>query len=262
MKKIVITENQLKNLLMEYDNYNVQYQNIQEIYYTIQDIYDEDNELDDTLFIINKLEDLSGYYDNINDICNEYDLSSYVGKECANLMIDRKGKKINEKSYINDDGYNVIETSYYLNCNDRYDYDLNNTQDIDSFLEKKFGVTDNPYTCGFILTNGEMLNLGGKTNARIVDHSAITSTLDKSMNQLLKMGYIRISPESPGFQCFTKPNNQQYYTLKDIVRTFIRNNNLYVDFSETDGYVYEKNTNPDRIMANLIRYFDEGIKPY
>lgn len=258
--RIIITESQFNKIINEWND-SPMYNGVQEIYYTLIETYDSDGDLDNEEFIIKKLECFDGVYNKLNDKCDEYDIETYVDTTCANSIINHEGNILNKKKYINEDGEQIIETEYYLNCNDEKQYNLSNPNDIDEYLTKRFGLTDNPYLCGFILNNGNMLNLSTKNGVRVIDHSAISSALKISLNDLVRMGYIRVSPESPGFQCFKMPNNKQYYVVKDMVRTFLNNSDLYVDFSERDGYKYNKNTNPERVMSNLIHYFEDGIKP-
>lgn len=262
MKKVILTESQLVKLIKEAYKYNEpQYEGVQEITYAVIDTYDEDDSLWDTEYLIMKLECRDGFYDKLNERSSEDDLTYYVDEDCAQSMINRKGQNISEKKYKNEDGETIVETEYYLDCNQRDNFDFSNTSDIDEFLTKKFGITNNPYTCGYILTNGKMLNLGNNYGDRTIDHISPSSSINMSVNEMVKMGYIRISPESPGFQCFKMPTNEQYYTLKDIIRNFINNSNLYVDLSENDGFVYNKGTNPNKIAMDVIRFFEQGIKP-
>ena len=261
MKKINISESQFRFIFNEGKYSDSMYDGVQEIIYTVIDTYDDDGSLWDTEYILLSLECFSGRYDNLNERSSDDDLEYYIDSSCSDLVRERSGKKIGDKEYKNSDGETIIETTYYLNCNDSSDYDFRSTDDIDKYLSKAFGITYNPYSCGFILMNGDMLNLGGNSGTRIIDHSAVSNSLDISIMDMVNMGYIRVSPESPGFQCFKMPNDSQYYTLRDIIRVFLSNDDMYVDLSSSDGVVYRKGTRPDKVMSDIIHYFKDGIRP-
>src|ERR1017187_3014153 len=141
---------------------------------------------------------------------------------------------------------------------------------------KLFGLATNFKESGYLTTDGKLLDFSGRHEAdradrpmfngkRYVDHRQIQDIDGTDMLNYMSYGNIRMTAESDGFEMTRKPTPEQFSMLKKYIRTM--NHGALVDFSKPNGFAtefskeYPKNTNPDRIIADIKRYYDEGIKP-
>lgn len=140
----------------------------------------------------------------------------------------------------------------------------------------EYGTTENPQEAGYILPDGSMLDFSGGEGIRGTDHRNITSAFSDAGIQLpdnwsrtdamcdfIRRGAIRYIPECNGFDMCQEPTREQYRTIKQIIRQM--GGTTDVDFDDKDGNtllsVHYNNVTPQRLEADIYRYFNEGIKP-
>lgn len=157
-------------------------------------------------------------------------------------------------------------------------------EDMFSMAMKHFGTTNDIRECGYILPNGHMLDFSGRhtlnkgtdssylSAQRAIDHRDIsdigwtkdgnTKNFDISMEDFIRLGAIRthVSKDYAAINLFNKPTKQQIQVLSRIVRYA----NGCVDVEIGDGndslsYGEFKNANPNLVISQINRYFDDGI---
>jgi hypothetical protein len=139
-----------------------------------------------------------------------------------------------------------------------------------------FGTTNNFEEAGYLLQDGTMLDFSGKKNGarggyRTMDHREMDYFEDSDGNAyepgmvgFMAMGNIRLSPESGGFEITGLPTSAQNRTLRRYLRYF--DGDVIVDFSVPGEYEVEHSVEyyeakPERIINNIIDYYEKGIKP-
>ncbi|MDR0430220.1 MAG: hypothetical protein LBH58_07070, partial [Tannerellaceae bacterium] len=139
-----------------------------------------------------------------------------------------------------------------------------------------FGITDDFEEAGYLLTDGAMLDFsgkrdGGSPHARSYDHREINSFEDSKGNEyepgmygFMDIGNIRM--KGNGFELSGKPTDEQLRILRRFVR--YNNGDVYVDFTAINGddvrnedYAEYNGASADRVINDIIRYYDEGIRP-
>lgn len=140
----------------------------------------------------------------------------------------------------------------------------------------EYGTTEDPQEAGYILPDGSMLDFSGGEGIRDTDHRNITGAFRDAGIQLpdnwdrtdamcdfIRRGAIRYIPQCNGFNMCQEPTQQQYRTIKQIIRQM--GGNTDIDFDDNDGNtllsVHYNNTTPQRLEYEIYRYFNEGIKP-
>ena len=91
--------------------------------------------------------------------------------------------------------------------------------------ENYFGITNNLNLGGYILTNGNLLDLSGKNlgsagKTRAVDHREISDAFENynvSMEDFINSGNIRYMPESNSILMSDIPNQKQYKIIESIL---------------------------------------------
>ena len=140
----------------------------------------------------------------------------------------------------------------------------------------EYGTTEDPQEAGYIIPDGSMLDFSGGEGIRGTDHRNIAGAFRDAGIQLpdnwsrtdamcdfIRRGAIRYIPECNGFNMCQEPTQQQYRTIKNIIRQM--GGTTDVDFDDNDGNtllsVHYDNTTPQRLEYEIYRYFNEGIKP-
>ena len=147
-----------------------------------------------------------------------------------------------------------------------------NPNDVFEKLKQNFGVTNNIMECGYVLPDGTLLDFSGrhevtgKTDAssligrRSVDHRKVID-VGTSMSAVIRMGAIRIDVRGCYAEMYLKPTQQQI----SVLREFVRKNYGCVTIEIGDGdeslsYIDYDDATPSRVIADILRYFDEGIR--
>lgn len=159
-----------------------------------------------------------------------------------------------------------------------------NHDDIFELAKKHFGVTRDIRECGYVLPDGSMLDFSGRhtLNAgtdsshlrgrRGVDHREIyeigwdktgnVKNFDIKMEDFIRAGAVRVHVSSKycSLNLYQKPTNYQIPVLISIIQyakgcvdVEIGDGNESLSYAEYDGVKARKP------IANILRYFDEGI---
>lgn len=153
---------------------------------------------------------------------------------------------------------------------------------------KHFGVTNDIREAGYVLADGRMLDFSGRhllnpgedssflKGGRTSDHRTISEIeyayeangeeietgLKTSMPEFIRMGNIRIDNNAGSINLSFRPTKEQ----KEVLRRLIAKNDgdVQVDFGdgwESDHYVEYEGATPARVLADIDKYFTDGIKP-
>ena len=130
-------------------------------------------------------------------------------------------------------------------------------------LLKYFGITSSIMRAGYVLPNGALLDLSvgdPSDNRRSISHRDV-SKVGMEMSDVIKMGAIRIDAATGYMTMATKPTPEQVCAIREIVR---RNGGcVQVEIGDGDdslSYAEYEDAKPSKVVADIMRYFDEGIK--
>lgn len=159
------------------------------------------------------------------------------------------------------------------------------SEQIFDAVKNLFGTTYDIREAGYVLPDGTMPDFSGRSQMnpgsdtsflrgrRTIDHREVQSIayerdgntktgIETDMPDFIRRGAIRIDNNGGTINLATKPTNKQ----KEILRKLIANNDGYVqvDFGDgwdSDHYVEYDGARPARVLTDIDKYFDEGIKP-
>ena len=195
------------------------------------------------------------------------------------LDVIHNDKSAREMGLVSEPGANTEVTAAKEPENDEQ------TKAIFDQAKKLFGTTRDIREAGYILPDGSMLDFSGRhlmdpgsdtsflRGRRTTDHREISSIayekdgdtetgIETDMPDFIKRGAIRIDDNAGSINLAIKPTAKQ----KTVLRQLTAHNDGYVqvDFGDgwdSDHYVEYDGAKPARVLADIDRYFDEGIKP-
>ena len=177
---------------------------------------------------------------------------------------------------LNPDQANAVRYATGLAIESKIDYHL--IDEINQHLINSFGATDDYTLAGYILTNGQMLNLSYEGYQRDIDHRDITPTLEEidgveipenepggnsaGMIWFMNQGAIRISPNT--IDLHIPPTIAQKQTLNRFIRYF--RGDIYLDFGTKRGgtaaaKMFPIGTFSSEIMDTIETFFLTGFLP-
>lgn len=174
----------------------------------------------------------------------------------SNNSIHQKAENVKRKSEI---GENIR-------------FELPNT--IESDVLKRYGKTYNWKETGYILRDGNRLDLSGRNEGasggyRQVDHRDIFyedsgDSGTSAMIDFMRRGNIRVIPESPGINLQLEPTESQYEKIADLVsRLGFKEKYFTVDFDDANGNTvhsleYDGNVSYRKVISDIRSYFANG----
>lgn len=132
---------------------------------------------------------------------------------------------------------------------------------------KVFGTTENYKEAGWLLPEGDLLDFSGKRDGgspgmRAYDHRDISRVEEdnSASNRLAfddfkKGGFIRLFPESSGFEIHAKPTPAQAAELRNWI-DYHKGDAIPVDVGRGWGGVYPPKTSPVRILRDINDVLD------
>lgn len=151
-------------------------------------------------------------------------------------------------------------------------FELPNT--IESDVLKRYGKTYNWRETGYILRDGNRLDLSGRNEGasggyRQVDHRDIFyedsgDSGTSAMIDFMRRGNIRVIPESPGINLQLEPTESQYEKIADLVsRLGFKEKYFTVDFDDANGNTvhsleYDGNVSYRKVISDIRSYFANG----
>lgn len=151
-------------------------------------------------------------------------------------------------------------------------FELPNT--IESDVLKRYGKTYNWKETGYILRDGNRLDLSGRNEGasggyRQVDHRDIFyedsgDSGTSAMIDFMRRGNIRVIPESPGINLQLEPTESQYEKIADLVSSLgFKEKYFTVDFDDANGNTvhsleYDGNVSYRKVISDIRSYFANG----
>ena len=243
--------------------------------------------------IIDDMQDALNNTDDSHEIETIGDDVDYLWKKIKNMR--KKSLEIHSESGSGNIVYKVLRRTGYLDkiwklksrCYDRVNSineSVEGNENMFSIAVNHFGTTNDIRECGYILPNGMMLDFTGRhslnkgtdsshlSGRRSIDHRDIsdigwskdgnTKNFDLSMEDFIRLGAIRthVSRTYSSINLFKKPTPQQL----DIISRIVRFANGCIDVEIGDGneslsYGEFDEAKPILVIAQIIRFFDEGI---
>lgn len=162
------------------------------------------------------------------------------------------------------------------------------SQKVFDTAKRKFGETKDIREAGYVLPDGSMLDFSGRheldpgtdssflAGRRTTDHRAINQIsfvydengdevdtgVSSDMPDFIKRGAIRIDNNAGSINLSAAPTMAQRKVLRELIRR--NGGDVQVDFGDgwnSDHYVEYEEASAQRVLGDIDRYFDEGIKP-
>lgn len=162
------------------------------------------------------------------------------------------------------------------------------SQKIFDTAKRKFGETKDIREAGYVLPDGTMLDFSGRheldpgtdssflAGRRTTDHRAINQIsfiydengdevdtgVSSDMPDFIRRGAIRIDNNAGSINLSAAPTMAQRRVLRELIRR--NGGDVQVDFGDgwnSDHYVEYEEASAQRVLGDIDRYFDEGIKP-
>ena len=161
-----------------------------------------------------------------------------------------------------------------------------NTSLIFDTAKKKFGLTSDLREAGYILPDGTMLDFSGRhelfgaddsgiRGRRTTDHRGISSVayaydaegneydtgVETSMPDFIERGAIRIDANVGTINLNGKPTAQQRAVLRRLIQR--SGGDVIIDYGngwDSQHYSEYEGAKTNRVLSDIDRYFDEGIK--
>lgn len=161
------------------------------------------------------------------------------GEWYSMFMIDseaqRGGLTLGEKEDINIDEDEDEEIKKVSENREEIEKQKKNNKEYNEKAKDYFGTTDNLEVAGYILTDGDLLDLSGKKlgsdgRTRAIDHREISDAFEDnnvSMEDFINSGNIRYMPESGNILMADIPTASQYKVIDSIISQ--NNGNVYIE---------------------------------
>lgn len=225
---------------------------------------------------LNQLDHISYKYDGDNRI--KIEAIKKDGDTMYNSSMDKKYIKEYFGTDIANEILNTVnnETQRYISDRsvneDIYD-DEEFVNEVVKQARKDYGTTTNYNEVGYIDLDGKMIDFsgkrnGGSSNYRGMDHREMNAD-GVSWYDYVKMGNIRMYPESGGFEIEKKPtpaqqkallkflqNNQVARTEGSFIGISKSIGNNHIGRNDVANLVYENGESPQKIMSDVMSYFE------
>ena len=146
--------------------------------------------------------------------------------------------------------------------------------DIISLAKENYGTTSNINQAGYILPDGSLLNFG-RDGYREEDHRGIKGIYLQNnipiwsdeyrynyVVDFMNHGAIRCDVNSGILDMTQEPTNEQYFVIRTFVRKAV---DVDIDFTDNKGNtlhsVSYSDAKPQAVVADIMRYYEDGIKP-
>ena len=185
----------------------------------------------------------------------------YDGFVCENQFVIFNFDKLNDN--IVKDKEKLI-SKYSIDESKSTDSKLLTEWDRTDYFEKAkeyFGTTSDLNECGFILPDGEMLDLSSSKGRRGIPHRNVEA-IGIGLESFIEHGAIRCDSRYKLINICKRPTKEQIIRLVEIIKA--NNGSVSLDLGNghvTFDYVNYKNANYKRIINDIINFFDNKIKP-
>ena len=170
------------------------------------------------------------------------ELFDYFPERVIHMMSNREGRKVSQVEYRIEDMLS-------------WDSTPNNIDDVEEVnaIAKRIQPGG---PSAYLLIDGDTVSFP--------DHIQITSIDGMTPSKFVGLGNIRLGHK--GIELAKKPTMAQISVLKDVMRG---EDEFYLDIVQDKGKMYPeclcsavyKSVNPDRIINDIIYYFEDGVRP-
>lgn len=226
---------------------------------------------------------MKSFYDGIlPQYMNKY--GKKWGVKVGEVTLNTPGRETMHSVDINEDmRRSVVEQGQPLFSLKRED-----SQKVFDTAKRKFGETKDIREAGYVLPDGSMLDFSGRheldpgtdssflAGRRSTDHRAVNQIsfvydengdevdtgVSSDMPDFIKRGAIRIDNNAGSINLSAAPTSEQKKVLRELIRR--NRGDVQVDFGDgwnSDHYVEYEEASAQRVLGDIDRYFDEGIKP-
>lgn len=239
-------------------------------------------ELKGALDLYNKTSNIDNFVDTVKDISEGVGGNSYLQTLVGSYEED------NDENWFAERINNIVGDfsggyAPYTAGGEHYSARDAETEKIFATAKEKFGTTYDMREAGYILPDGSMLDFSGRHQVRgrdtsflngdrTVDHREIADIaydfdenetgVKTDLGDFLDRGAIRIDYNAGSINLNVAPTKAQKDRLKRLIE---RNEGyVYVDFGkgwDTEHYAEYEAARATRVLGDIDRYFDEGIKP-
>ena len=200
---------------------------------------------------------------------------SWMKAKHPEIKIDEKDIRIyNALSQKLNDITKLWNEEEYKEENEKMNSQPTENYDIISLAVEEFGTTSRLSQAGYILPDGNLLNFGSG-GYRETDHRQIAAVYKQNnisiwndeyrynyVVDFMNHGAIRCDVNSGILDMTKEPTKEQYYVLKNFVRIAA---DVDIDFTDDKGNtlhsVSYSDAKPQAVVADIMRYYEEGIKP-
>ena len=172
------------------------------------------------------------------------ELFDYFPDRIIHMMSNKEGRKVSQAEYR-------IEDILSWDCKPN---NIDDVEEVNAIAKRIQPGGPSAY----LLVDGDVVSFP--------DHIQITSIEGMSPSKFVGLGNIRVGVGGNGIELSKMPTQDQLYVLKTILRG---QNETYLDIVKDDGRMYPtcicsaayKNVNPNRVINDIIYYFEDGIRP-
>lgn len=172
------------------------------------------------------------------------ELFDYFPDRIIHMMSNKEGRKVSQAEYR-------IEDILSWDCKPN---NIDDVEEVNAIAKRIQPGGPSAY----LLVDGDVVSFP--------DHIQITSIEGMSPSKFVGLGNIRVGVGGNGIELSKMPTQNQLYALKTILRG---QNEIYLDIVKDDGRMYPtcicsaayKNANPNRVINDIIYYFEDGIRP-
>lgn len=207
----------------------------------------------------------------------------YSNKKASNQIPQRPNGDTPESARSNDSDANLPAKLQKVADNASVE-DEKSSEALFEATKEKFGTTNDLREAGYILPDGTMLDFSGRymvdkgsdtshlRGRRAVDHRAIHEVgydkdenetgFETDMSDFISRGAIRIDANAGTINISKAPTAKQARMLRMLI--MLNDGDVSVDFGngyDSEHYVEYEGTRATRVLGDIDRYFNEGIKP-
>ena len=172
------------------------------------------------------------------------ELFDYFPDRIIHMMSNREGRKVSQSEYRIED---------ILSWNTK----PNNIDDVEEVnaIAKRIQPGG---PSAYLLVDGDVISF--------LDHIQITSIEGMSPSKFVGLGNIRVGVGGNGIEVSKEPTREQISVLMNILRG---QDEVFLDIVKDEGKMYPeticyaayKNVNPNRVINDIIYYFQDGVRP-
>ena len=205
------------------------------------------------------------------------------GKKASNQIPQRPNGDTPESARSNDSDANLPAKLQKVADNANVEEEKS-SEALFEATKEKFGTTNDLREAGYILPDGTMLDFSGRymmddgmdtshlSGRRAVDHRAIHEVgydkdenetgFETDMSDFISRGAIRIDANAGTINISKAPTAKQARMLRMLI--MLNDGDVSVDFGDgydSEHYVEYEGARATRVLGDIDRYFNEGIKP-